>query len=79
MTFGQRRDFYAGLDGLIGPPNPNLQEGMRWEHCDRKDSTKEFVTSNMNITTTSHAEFLFVFDPDALVAADKRFGGAAAG
>ena len=66
MTFGQRKDFVTGLDGLIGPPHPNLFEGMRWEHCERKDSEEPFKTSNSNIKTTSLAEFFVVFEPDVI-------------
>jgi hypothetical protein len=32
MAFGGQESFFKGLDGIIGPPNPNLQEGMRSEH-----------------------------------------------
>ena len=64
MTFGQRKDFFKGLDGLIGPPNPNLLEGMRWEHCERKDSQEDFMTSNSKIYTTSLVEFLVVYEPE---------------
>jgi len=66
MTFGTQKDFFSGLGGLIGPPNPNLLEGMRWEHCERKDSYEKFETSNTQTTTTSHAEFYFVTDPEML-------------
>ena len=66
MTFGTQKDFFSGLGGLIGPPNPNLLEGMRWEHCERKDSYEKFKTSNTQTTTTSHAEFYFVTDPEML-------------
>ena len=32
MAFGGQESFFKGLDRLIGPPNPNLLEGMRSEH-----------------------------------------------
>ena len=66
MAFGQPKEFFKGLDGLIGPPNPNLQEGMRWEHCERKDSHRPFTTPNSGITTTASIEFLYVVEPSML-------------
>lgn len=66
MAFGQPKEFFKGLDGLIGPPNPNLQEGMRWEHCERKDSHRPFKTPNSGITTTASIEFLYVVEPSML-------------
>ena len=64
MSFGVVADFFAGLEGLIGPPNPNLKEGMEYEHCGADDSHEEFVTSNTDITTNSRTEWLFVVDPE---------------
>jgi len=32
MAFGGPESFFKGLEGLIGPPNPNLLQGMRAEH-----------------------------------------------
>ena len=55
MAFGQQNEFFKGLEGLIGPPNPDLVKAMRGEHCERTDSTKPFTTSNYNIETTSRA------------------------
>ena len=55
MVFGQQSEFFKGLDGIIGPPNPDLHKGMRGEHCERTDSTKPFTTSNYNIETSSCA------------------------
>ena len=67
MCFGYTKDFFKGLDGMIGPPNPNLLEGMRWEHWERKDSHKSFTATNTNIETTSASEYSFVFEPDQLL------------
>ena len=67
MCFGYTRDFFKGLDGMIGPPNPNLLEGMRWEHWERKDSHKPFTATNTHIKTTSASEYSFVFEPDQLL------------
>ena len=67
MCFGYTKDFFKGLDGMIGPPNPNLLEGMRWEHWERKDSHKPFTATNTHIETTSASEYSFVFEPDQLL------------
>ena len=58
MAFGQQSEFFKGLDGLIGPPNPDLVKGMHGEHCERTDSHKAFLTSNYNIETTSRASIV---------------------
>ena len=55
MAFGQQDEFFKGLEGIIGPPNPDLVKAMRGEHCERTDSTKPFTTSNYNIETSSCA------------------------
>ena len=55
MIFGQQSEFFKGLDGIIGPPNPDLHKGMRGEHCERTDSKVPFTTSNYGIETTSRA------------------------
>ena len=67
LVFGQQSEFFKGLDGLIGPPNPDLHKGMRGEHCDRTDSKEPFTTSNYYIETTSHTEYLVVVDPKSLL------------
>ena len=58
MAFGPLSEFTKGLDGLIGPPNPDLHKGMRWEHCERPDSNVPFTTSNYGIETTSRASIV---------------------
>ena len=55
MAFGQQNEFFKGLEGLIGPPNPDLVKAMRGEHCERTDSREPFTTSNYNIETSSCA------------------------
>ena len=58
MVFGPQSEFFKGLDGLIGPPNPDLVKGMHGEHCERTDSHKAFTTSDLNIETTSRASIV---------------------
>ena len=38
IQFGEPSAFYEGLDGLLGPPNPNLREAMQHDHCAAADS-----------------------------------------
>lgn len=60
MAFGQQDEFFKGLEGLIGPPNPDLVKGIRGEHCERTDSRVPFTTSNYGIETTSRASMVRV-------------------
>ena len=38
LTYGGLDHFFTGLDGFIGPPNPNLRATMQHEHCGSLDS-----------------------------------------
>ena len=60
MAFGQQDEFFKGLEGLIGPPNPDLVKGIRGEHCERTDSRWPFTTHNYGIETTSRASMVRV-------------------
>ena len=60
MAFGPLSEFSKGLDGLIGPPNPDLLKGMHGEHCERTDSKVPFTASNYGIETTSRASMVKV-------------------
>ena len=60
MAFGQQDEFFKGLEGLIGPPNPDLVKGIRGEHCERTDSRWPFTTTNYGIETTSRASMVRV-------------------
>ena len=60
MAFGQQDEFFKGLEGLIGPPNPDLVKGIRGEHCERTDSRWPFTTNNYSIETTSRASMVRV-------------------
>ena len=60
MAFGQQDEFFKGLEGLIGPPNPDLVKGIRGEHCERTDSHWPFTTHNYGIETTSRASMVRV-------------------
>jgi len=57
MDFKGLSTFYSGLEGVIGPPQPNLFEGMRREHCKAADSHVEFRVSNYGTCTKSVIEW----------------------
>lgn len=64
----------AGLESLVGPPNPNLVDTMEHEHTAMPDSTMIFRTTNYGIDTRSDIEFYFVSNPDAGFELAKREG-----
>lgn len=64
MAFGGLDRFHSGLEGLIGPPHPNLLHAMLSEHCAHTDSHRWFRTSNYEVHTTSEIEWHFVYDPE---------------
>ena len=65
MSYSGLDTFFAGLEGVVGAPDPNLREAMENEHTQGHESTKEFTTGNYGVTTTSAKEWAFVVD-DAL-------------
>ena len=64
MQLGDLRSFFGGLDGLIGPPSPNLWEKMRREHCEERGAADAFTSSNYRVTTSSVVEWWFVVKPE---------------
>ena len=80
LKFGEISTFYEGLDGFLGPPNPNLREAMENEHCNSnlsKDATAIFRVeakeANYYTYTTSELEFWFVVDPTDKKLEELRF------
>ena len=65
LSYSGLDTFFAGLEGVVGAPDPNLREAMENEHTQGHESTKEFTTGNYGVTTTSAKEWAFVVD-DAL-------------
>ena len=57
MTDGGLDAFFGGLETLVGPPNPNLEEQLEREHTAMTDSTMLFRTTNYGIDTRSDLEF----------------------
>ena len=62
LKYGSLNTFFEGLDGVVGPPMPNLYQAMAAEHCDAHDSDEKFTTNNYGITTTSRIEWSFVVE-----------------
>jgi hypothetical protein len=67
LEYGKEDVFFRGLDGFLGPPNPNLDDTVEAEHCDRADSLKEFTVPNYRTKTMSHIEYWFVKDPTQVI------------
>ena len=63
MGYGDLDTFHGGLDGFLGPPNPNLQGTIEVEHCKEADSKKRFTVPNYLTETTSEVEYRFICDP----------------
>jgi hypothetical protein len=62
LAYGGLSKFYQGLEGVVGPPQPNLMEAMGREHCEQPDSREPFEVTNYGTTTTSELEWWFVAD-----------------
>jgi hypothetical protein len=73
LKFGEISTFYEGLDGFLGPPNPNLREAMENEHCKSADATEIFRVPNYYTHTTSELEYWFVVDPTQEKLEELRF------
>jgi hypothetical protein len=73
LKFGEISTFYEGLDGFLGPPNPNLREAMENEHCKSADATAIFRVPNYYTHTTSELEYWFVVDPTQEKLEELRF------
>ena len=69
-SFATLQQFYDGPEKLIGNPNPKAVEGIRREHCERKNADTMLTTPNYNITTSPRIEYFFVVDPHSLTLVD---------
>lgn len=64
LIFGDREDFFGGLEKLVGKPDPiSLRAGIFKEHTARKDSKIDFTVGNYGTTTQSQYEYWFVVEP----------------
>ena len=62
-SFADLEDFYQGPENFIGTPNPDAEEGLRREHCERSNSKVEYTSPNYNFVFTPASEFEFVSNP----------------
>jgi len=60
MSYGTQCEFFAGLEDLIGSPDPRVERAMMREHCNAEDSNIEWTTENYKVTTTPEIEWHFV-------------------
>ena len=65
LSYSGLSTFFGGLEGIVGAPNPKVDEGMEAEHVRGVDADAAFVTGNYGINTTSRTEWLFVADEAA--------------
>lgn len=64
LTFGDRGDFFGGLEKLVGKPDPiSLRAGIFKEHTAKQDAKVEFTVGNYGTSTTSEYEYWFVVEP----------------
>ena len=64
LQLGKLSNFFAGLEALIGQPNPNLMRAMQDDHCNCADSDAMFETPNYHVHTCPRMEWWFVYDPE---------------
>ena len=73
-SFAKIEQFYDGPEKLIGTPNPKAKEGIRREHCERKNADTQHRTPNYNLITSPKIEYFFVVDPHSLKLVDGVMG-----
>jgi hypothetical protein len=59
FQYGSMKEYHAGLEGLIGNPDPRVGEMMAWEHASSPYSAKGFVCWWCGETTAA-AEYKYV-------------------
>ena len=62
-SFAELEQFYEGPEKFIGTPNPNAEEGIKREHCERSKSSHTYKSPNYNFEFTPKLEYEFVNDP----------------
>ncbi len=62
--FAKRQHFDDGPEKLIGTPNPNAEEGIRREHCERANARARYTSPNYNFEFFPKQEHEFVTSPD---------------
>lgn len=71
LSYGGLDTFFGGLEAQVGSPNPKVWQGLLSEHTAGPDATREFVTGNYGIRTTSAIEWRFVTSADPAAALSK--------
>ena len=64
LQLGGLDTFYGGLEGIVGPPKPQVDLGMQQDHLEMQDSFIPFDMPNRKMTTTSATEWRFVASPE---------------
>ena len=64
MKYGDLSTFFAGLEGKIGAPEPQVRSAMEREHTSSADSDVEFTPTNYLVTTTPRKEWTFTVEPE---------------
>ena len=64
MKYGDLSTFFAGLEGKIGAPEPQVRSAMECEHTSSADSDVEFTPTNYLVTTTPRKEWTFTVEPE---------------
>ena len=62
-NFAKLEDYYDGPEKLAGSPNPNVEEGICREHCERSNAAEQYSSPNYKFTFTPEQEYEFVTDP----------------
>jgi hypothetical protein len=59
FRYGGMEDYHAGLEGMIGNPDPRVAEAVEWEHTQSTESSKEF-SCWWKGNTTAKTEYNYV-------------------
>ena len=63
-NFGTSDTFDAGLEKIIGLPDPKVLDAIVYEHCNSSNSNLPFTTSNYHLTCTPKEELEAALYPD---------------
>ena len=63
LQLGGLDTFFNGLEGIVGPPKPQVELGMQQDHLEMSDSMEPYDMPNRKVTTTSAIEWRFVAAP----------------
>eukprot|EP00966_Prymnesium_polylepis_P286574 6619695-Prymnesium_polylepis.1 len=65
LVFGSAAEYHAGLAGLVGLAEADLEVGMRCDHTEHVDADAILFASNYETRTSSRLEYWYVVDPSA--------------